>query len=87
MKFDTLRGYRGPEKKIEPRRRLGRAVGEVPALYDVPEWRLAVVLESDPSGSGIGLQPGREVSGRSSKPSARRSPVASRTWAGRCVTS
>ncbi|MCR5859866.1 penicillin-binding protein 1A [Mesorhizobium sp. J428] len=67
IKFDTLRGYRGPEKKIELGADWGVPLGELKALYDVPEWRLAVVLDSDSSGLRLGLQPGREVSGDLSK--------------------
>ena len=37
----------------------GVALGEVKALSDVPEWRLAVVLESNDAGLLVGLQPKR----------------------------
>lgn len=63
MKFDTLRGYRGPVKQIEMGSDWGVPLGEVPALGDVPEWRLAVVLDANKSGLTVGLQPGRQVSG------------------------
>jgi penicillin-binding protein 1A len=67
VKFDTLRGYRGPEKQIDASGDWGVALGELKALYDVPEWRLAVVLASDKGGARLGLQPGREVSGELAK--------------------
>ena len=67
MKFDTLRGYRGPEKQVDISGDWGVPLGEVKALYDVPEWRLAVVLAADESGVRLGLQPRREVSGALAK--------------------
>lgn len=63
IKFDTLRGYRGPVKQIEIAGDWGKALGEVKGLDDVPEWRLAVVLDSSAEGLSIGLQPKRQISG------------------------
>ncbi len=63
LKYDTLRGYRGPVTSIDVSGDWGVPLGEVNRLSDVPEWRLAVVLESGKDGLRIGLQPGREVSG------------------------
>jgi penicillin-binding protein 1A len=63
MRYDTLRGYRGPVTSIETSGDWGLALAEVPALHDVPEWQLGVVLESGGSGLTVGLQPGREASG------------------------
>lgn len=63
MKFDRLRGYRGPKDKIDISGDWGEALGKVKGLDDVPEWRLAVVLDSSKSGLSIGLQPKREISG------------------------
>jgi penicillin-binding protein 1A len=63
IKFDTLRGYRGPVKTIEPGADWGKALSEVKGLDDVPEWKLAVVLDASEDGVQIGLQPGREASG------------------------
>jgi len=63
LKYDTLRGYRGAVKQIEVAADWGAALGEVKALDDIPEWRLAVVLESTDAGLSIGLQPKREISG------------------------
>ncbi|MEP9389415.1 penicillin-binding protein 1A [Mesorhizobium sp. KR9-304] len=63
LKYDTLRGYRGPVARIEMGADWGVPLGEVKALADVPEWRLAVVLESSDAGLSIGLQPKREISG------------------------
>jgi len=63
VKFDTLRGYRGPVKQIDISGDWGVPLGEVKSLDDVPEWRLAVVLDSDASGLTVGLQPKRQISG------------------------
>jgi penicillin-binding protein 1A len=63
LKYDTLRGYRGPVARIEMGADWGVPLGEVKGLSDVPEWRLAVVLESSDAGLSIGLQPKREISG------------------------
>jgi penicillin-binding protein 1A len=64
LKYDTLRGYRGPVKTIELGADWGVSLGEVQALADIPEWQLAVVLESSETGLSIGLQPKREISGK-----------------------
>lgn len=63
LKFDRLRGYRGPKDKIDIAGDWGEAVGKVKGLDDVPEWRLAVVLDSSKTGVTVGLQPKREISG------------------------
>jgi penicillin-binding protein 1A len=63
IKYDTLRGYRGPVTSIDVSGDWGVPLGEVKGLDDVPEWTLAVVLESGASGLRIGLKPARQVSG------------------------
>ena len=63
MKFDRLRGYRGPRESVDISGDWGEALGKVKSLNDVPEWQLAVVLESSTAGLSIGLHPGFEVSG------------------------
>ncbi|MBL8582992.1 MAG: penicillin-binding protein 1A [Rhizobiaceae bacterium] len=63
MKYDRLRGFRGPVQTIDISGDWGKALGDVKALSDVPEWQLAVVLDSAPNAVRIGLQPPREVSG------------------------
>src|SRR5690606_21563654 len=63
LKYDTLRGYRGPVTTIDVGGDWGVPLGEVKALDDVPEWQIAVVLESSDAGLSIGLRPKREVSG------------------------
>ncbi|TIM28367.1 MAG: penicillin-binding protein 1A [Mesorhizobium sp.] len=63
IKFDTLRGYRGPVKTIDLSGDWGVPLSEVKGLDDVPEWSLAVVLDSSESGLSIGLRPTRQISG------------------------
>ncbi|WP_315923352.1 penicillin-binding protein 1A [Mesorhizobium sp. SP-1A] len=63
IKFDTLRGYRGPVTHIDVSGDWGEPLGKVKGLDDVPEWSLAVVLDSSASGLSIGLQPARQASG------------------------
>ncbi|TJW18123.1 MAG: penicillin-binding protein 1A [Mesorhizobium sp.] len=63
MKFDTLRGYRGPVTNIDISGDWGVPLGKVKGLEDVPEWSLAVVLDSSATGLSIGLQPARQASG------------------------
>jgi len=67
IKFDQNYGWRGPYNHIAPDGDWGEALSAVPAFSDVPEWRLAVALESSAKGVTIGLQPSRELSGAVSK--------------------
>jgi penicillin-binding protein 1A len=63
VKFDRLRGYRGPRGKIDISGDWGEVLAKEKSLDDVPEWRLAVILESSKDSVKVGLQPRREVSG------------------------
>ncbi|MBS9720542.1 penicillin-binding protein 1A [Tianweitania sp. BSSL-BM11] len=63
IKYDTLRGYRGPITSIDIAGDWGKPLGEVKGLSDVPEWQPAVVLEANKDGLKVGMRPGREVSG------------------------
>ena len=63
LRYDTLRGYRGPVTSVDVSGDWGVPLAEVSGLSDVPEWKLGVVLESDAQGLTVGLQPGREASG------------------------
>jgi len=67
MKYDNLRGYRGPVDQIDVSGDWGEALSKVSGLSDVQEWHLAVVLEANGNDVKIGLQPGREISGELSK--------------------
>ncbi len=64
LKYDQARGWRGPVATIDVSGDWGPALAEVPALSDVPEWRLAVVLSASPDAAVIGLQPRKTVTGR-----------------------
>jgi penicillin-binding protein 1A len=63
IRYDTLRGYRGPLTSIDVSGDWGVPLGEVEGLSDVPEWRLAVVLAASEEGLDVGLQPSRQASG------------------------
>ncbi|WP_029074057.1 penicillin-binding protein 1A [Kaistia adipata] len=62
--FDEQRGWRGPVKNVAIEGDWGVAVGAVPALSDIIEWRLAIVTAVDKDEAQIGLQPGRDGSGK-----------------------
>ncbi len=63
LKYDMLRGYRGPVATIDVSGDWGVPLGAVKGLDDVPEWSLAVVLDSSAEGLSIGLQPAKQASG------------------------
>ena len=63
IEYDQQRGYRGPVKTLDIGSDWGAELGKVDALSDVPEWRLAVVLEAGSDQVSVGLQPPRTVSG------------------------
>ncbi|TPO13165.1 penicillin-binding protein 1A, partial [Mesorhizobium sp. B1-1-5] len=63
LKYDMLRGYRGPVTHIDVSGDWGVPLGNVKGLEDVPEWTLAVVLDSSATGLTIGIQPTRQISG------------------------
>ncbi|MBY5819046.1 penicillin-binding protein 1A [Rhizobium leguminosarum] len=62
--YDERRGFHGPIKQIDPSGDWGKALADIPALSDVPEWRLAVVLAVSDSTVDIGLQPAKDGSGK-----------------------
>ena len=62
VKYDEERGWRGPVSRIESLAQdWGPQLAAVPALSDVVEWRLAVVLSVNADAAQIGLQPGHET--------------------------
>ena len=67
MKYDTLRGYRGPITSIETGADWGTAVFEVKPLDDVPEWKVAVVLASGAEGIDLGVRPKADMAGKPDK--------------------
>ncbi|GAA4533888.1 penicillin-binding protein 1A [Chelativorans composti] len=65
IKYDTLRGFRGPVARIDMTLGdWGEELNKISELSDVPEWRLAVVLESGKNGVTIGIRPQRDIAGR-----------------------
>ncbi|HEY8596559.1 MAG TPA: penicillin-binding protein 1A [Devosiaceae bacterium] len=62
--FDQARGYRGPVTRIDTSGDWGRPLNEVKPLSDVPEWKLAVVLEMGANEAKIGLRPEVNVDGK-----------------------
>jgi len=83
IKFDVQKGaWRGPIERVDlAAGDWGVQVGKVPALYDLPEWRLAVVLSVSDQDAVIGIQPPREVSGSlSSERETGRVTLASTVW-------
>jgi penicillin-binding protein 1A len=87
VSFDEARGFRGPVTTIDISGDWGGALGKVAALSDVPEWRLAVVLDAGKDSAKIGLQPPTLASGALS--SARDEgtiPLSAMKWAKRGVT-
>ncbi len=68
IKFDHERGsWGGPVDRITIGADWGVDLSKVEALSDIPEWKLAVVLESGSGEARVGLQPERQVSGQLSK--------------------
>lgn len=62
--YDQRRGYRGPVTKIPVGGDWGVELAKVSGLSDVPEWKLAVVLDASSSRVDIGLQPDKEAGGK-----------------------
>jgi penicillin-binding protein 1A len=56
--FDHGKGFRGPVASIEIGDDWGVDVNRIAPLSDVPEWRLAVILEMERNEARIGLRPG-----------------------------
>ncbi|MDO9415863.1 penicillin-binding protein 1A [Pararhizobium sp.] len=64
VSYDERRGFHGKLSTIEIGGDWGTQLSKVPALSDVPEWKLAVVLGSDDNGVDIGIQPEKDGSGK-----------------------
>ncbi|MDA4843889.1 penicillin-binding protein 1A [Hoeflea poritis] len=67
MRYDVKQGYRGPVTNISVSGDWGIALSEVDPLRDLPEWRLAVVLDADDEKATVGLRPTRSASGKVSE--------------------
>ncbi|WP_172123419.1 MULTISPECIES: penicillin-binding protein 1A [unclassified Devosia] len=61
--FDHSKGFREPVASIEIGEDWGLDVAKIQPLRDVPEWRLAVVLEMNGNQARIGLRPADDVDG------------------------
>lgn len=61
--YDIRQGYRGPVGTVAIDGDWGPAVAEVTPLRDVPEWKLAVVLESGENSATVGIRPSKTASG------------------------
>ncbi|MBB4570589.1 penicillin-binding protein 1A [Rhizobium leucaenae] len=62
--YDERRGFHGPIKQIATSQDWGSELAKIPALSDVPEWQLAVVLSVSDQAVDIGLQPSVDAAGR-----------------------
>jgi penicillin-binding protein 1A len=61
--YDHTKGFREPVASVEIGDDWGVAVNKIQPLGDVPEWRLAVVLEMDGNEARIGLRPETQADG------------------------
>lgn len=64
IKFDLARGFRGVIANVELIDDWGQSFEKTKALSDVPEWKMAVVLGVEDKNVRIGLQPGKQISGK-----------------------
>lgn len=62
--YDRNEGFRGPVATVDISGDWGEAVNAVKPLSDVPEWKLAVVLEMDSNEGRIGIRPDTDVDGK-----------------------
>ena len=63
IQYDHTRGFRGPVASVELGEDWGLDVAKIKPLSDVPEWQLAVVLETGGNQARIGLRPENDVDG------------------------
>lgn len=67
VKFDRTHGWRGSFAHIDIVGDWGVPLSQIEGYADLPEWQLAVVLETGRDGVKIGLKPQKELSGALSK--------------------
>jgi penicillin-binding protein 1A len=63
IEYDMAQGWRGPVKHIDLVGDWGPKIAEFKTLVDVPEWKLAVVLQVLDGEAQIGLQPQKQFGG------------------------
>ena len=63
IQYDHTRGFRGPVASVEIGDDWGLAAATIKPLSDVPEWQLAVVLETGNNEARIGLRPDNDADG------------------------
>src|SRR5581483_3371325 len=81
-------GWRGPVAHIDDLTAdWGVPLSKIPALGDVMEWHLAVVLSVDAKGASIGLQPGRDPGSNAVLPDRETGtiPIEQMKWAKKVV--
>jgi penicillin-binding protein 1A len=64
INYDLIRGFHGPIDHVTLGDDWGPELSKIEPLYDVPEWKLAVVLATDNKGVDIGIRPERDEAGR-----------------------
>ena len=64
VNFDQSKGYRGPIKNLDIGEDWGSTVFSVEPLWDVPEWKVAIVLEMETNEAKIGIRPRPGVDGK-----------------------
>jgi penicillin-binding protein, 1A family len=64
VEYDQRRGFHGPVAQISMVADWGPELAKMSALRDVPEWKLAVVLDVTPKSVSIGLQPSTDGAGK-----------------------
>jgi len=67
ISYDERRGYRGPVATVDISADWSAAVAAIEPLRDVPEWKLAVVLQASPDSVEIGIRPEPDASGAAGK--------------------
>ena len=64
INYDVKRGFHGPIDHIAVNEDWGPALSKVDPLRDMPEWKLAVVLDTDATGADIGIRPPIDAAGK-----------------------
>ena len=57
INYDIKRGFHGPVDHIAVNEDWGPALAKIDPLRDMPEWKLAVILDTDATGADIGIRP------------------------------